>query len=113
MPSFQNLLLAAVAATAAQAYSNNCDGSLFSPTRSDCDTGVSHIDPGATYNDQAQFSSGNCYIIYATNGAGPQPVSGQVLINTANAILDECSNLHGSYGTNNCESCHVTVNYRS
>ncbi|KAI1145051.1 hypothetical protein F4825DRAFT_457905 [Nemania diffusa] len=103
MPSFKNLFMAAVAATATQAYSN----------KADCVTGISHINPNTQYSDQAQFSSGDCYIIYATNNAGPQPISGQVLIDTANDILDECSSLHGSYGTNNCASCHVTVNYRS
>ncbi|RWA07876.1 hypothetical protein EKO27_g7228 [Xylaria grammica] len=114
MFSFKNLLLAAVAATATQAYSNNCDGSFFSPTLGDCKTGLANINVYTQYSDHSQFSYGNCYIIYATNGAGAQPVSGQVILDTANNILNQCSSHHGSYGTNNnCASCHVTVNYRS
>ncbi|GAW17488.1 hypothetical protein ANO14919_069450 [Xylariales sp. No.14919] len=113
MFSSKNLLLAAVAATATQAYSNNCDGSFFSPTLGDCKTGLANINVYTQYSDHSQFSHGNCYIIYATNGAGAQPVSGQVILDTANNILSQCSSHHGSYGTNNnCASCHVTVNYR-
>ncbi|KAF2966576.1 hypothetical protein GQX73_g7030 [Xylaria multiplex] len=113
MPSFKSLILATAAAATTQAYSNNCAGSAFSPSLSDCQAALGNINTGTSYSDQSQFSSGNCYVIYATNGAGPQPVSGQTILDTANAILDQCSSRHGSYGTNNCESCHVTVNYRS
>ncbi|KAI9059200.1 hypothetical protein FKP32DRAFT_1580372 [Trametes sanguinea] len=96
-------------------YSNNCKGSLecsLSIGR-DCARAIASVDQSATYNDQAQFSIGNCYMIYATNGAGDQPVSGAVIIDTARSILDGCSNICGSFGTNNCASCHVTLNYRA
>ncbi|TFY51700.1 hypothetical protein EVG20_g10875 [Dentipellis fragilis] len=97
-------------------YSNNCSGSglCSSSIDGDCEDAIATVNPGATYSDQAQFSVGNCYMIYATNGAGAQPVSGQTIINTANNILNVC-NPCGSYGTNNggCSSCHVTLNYRS
>ncbi|KAI3317049.1 hypothetical protein HD806DRAFT_541659 [Xylariaceae sp. AK1471] len=95
MPSFKNLFLAAVAATATQAYSSNCAGSLLSPSLDACSTALSHIDPGTQYSDQSQFSSGDCYVIYTTNSAGAQPVSGQLTLNTAKDILNECSSLRG------------------
>lgn len=49
------------------------------------------------------------------SGVGHQPVSGQVIIDTANTILGHCSHTCGSYGTNTagCSSCHVTLNYRA
>ncbi|TFK54727.1 hypothetical protein OE88DRAFT_1598187, partial [Heliocybe sulcata] len=80
---------------------------------SDCQAGLALIQKGANYTDQAQFSSGHCYILYATNGDGPQPVSGQVIYDTANVILNNCDIRCGSYETGNCEKCHVTINYRS
>ncbi|KAH9894827.1 hypothetical protein C8Q73DRAFT_645877 [Cubamyces lactineus] len=99
-------------------YSNNCKGSGLCGSidiRADCGKAIATVNAGASYTDQAQFSVGDCYMIYATNGAGDQPVSGQTIIDTANTILDTCSNGCGSYGTNNvgCSSCHVTLNYRS
>ncbi|KII83344.1 hypothetical protein PLICRDRAFT_32926 [Plicaturopsis crispa FD-325 SS-3] len=98
-------------------YSNNCKGSSFCSAgiEGDCENAIGTVAPSATYTDQTQFSYGNCYMIYATNGAGAQPVSGQVIINTANTILSACGDSCGSYGTNNngCSSCHVTLNYRS
>ncbi|KAF9818975.1 hypothetical protein IEO21_02389 [Rhodonia placenta] len=98
-------------------YSNNCKGSgLCSDSiRNDCQQAIDNVNAGATYSDQAQFSVGNCYMIYATNGAGAQPVSGQTIIDTADTILSSCSDTCGSYGTNNngCSACHVTLNYRS
>ncbi|CDO70454.1 hypothetical protein BN946_scf184496.g3 [Trametes cinnabarina] len=98
-------------------YSNNCKGSgLCSNTiRSDCEKAIATVNPSSSYSDQAQFSVGHCYMIYATNGAGAQEVSGQTIIDTANTILENCSGVCGSYGTNNvgCSSCHVTLNYRS
>ncbi|KAI0014099.1 hypothetical protein F4779DRAFT_560716 [Xylariaceae sp. FL0662B] len=112
MPSMKTILLAGLSATAT-AYSNNCQGSALSPSLSDCETGLRNINQGAQYVDQSQFSYGHCYIIYATNGAGAQPVSGATIYSTAMNILNQCSARHGSYGTNNCASCHVTVNYRS
>ncbi|KAA1470662.1 hypothetical protein DENSPDRAFT_879879 [Dentipellis sp. KUC8613] len=97
-------------------YSNNCKGSglCSSDIDDDCRSAINSVVAGDTYSDQAQFSVGHCYMIYATNGAGAQPVSGQTIINTANTILSNC-NPCGSYGTNNagCSSCHVTLNYRS
>ncbi|KAH9891310.1 hypothetical protein C8Q73DRAFT_747268 [Cubamyces lactineus] len=110
-------VLAALAALTAE-YGNNCNGSGLCTSRNirgDCAQAIASVNAGATYTDQAQFSVGSCYMIYATNGAGAQPVSGQVIINTANTILGTCSHACGSYGTNNggCSSCHVTLNYRS
>ncbi|KAI0328407.1 hypothetical protein GY45DRAFT_1010505 [Cubamyces sp. BRFM 1775] len=99
-------------------YSNNCKGSGFcgtKPIRADCGKAIATVNPDASYTDQAQFSVGDCYMIYATNGAGQQSVSGQTIIDTANTILDTCTYGCGSYGTNNpgCSSCHVTLNYRA
>ncbi|KAL7281078.1 hypothetical protein ACG7TL_004381 [Trametes sanguinea] len=120
-------------------YGNNCSGSFVcAPSLgADCARAVASVNPSATYTDQAQFSVGHCYskphsieqvvsarrklisyitlVIYATNGEGAQPVSGSVIIDTARSILSTCSNVCGSFGTNNagCPSCHVTLNYRS
>lgn len=53
-------------------------------------------------------------MVYATNGAGEHKVDGKTIRNTAQSILDSCGHHKGSYGTNNdCDSCHVTVNYRA
>lgn len=52
-------------------------------------------------------------MVYATNGAGVEPLSGQTIRDTAQEILSNCGGGKGSFGTNNCGSCHVTVNYRS
>ncbi|RDW93603.1 uncharacterized protein DSM5745_00925 [Aspergillus mulundensis] len=109
---FSTLINLGLIATGALAYTNNCKGSSNSPSITDCQAALRNIDTSATYNDQSQFSVGNCYMIYATNDAGEQPVSGQVLYDTAKSILDTCGHHKGSYGTNNCDSCHVTVNYR-
>ncbi|OSC99404.1 hypothetical protein PYCCODRAFT_842578 [Trametes coccinea BRFM310] len=120
-------------------YSNNCKGSLACSHQIavDCAKAIASVDQTATYTDQAQFSVGNCYskslssvlvcsevtgeadipsvilVIYATNGAGEQPVSGAVIIDTTRSILNACSNICGSFGTNNCPTCHVTLNFRS
>ena len=63
------------------------------------------------YNDQAEFSVNTCYVKYATNGSGAQAVSGSLIKSTIAAIRSSCPCV-GSYGTNNCVQCHVTVNYR-
>ncbi|KAF2724494.1 hypothetical protein K431DRAFT_291589 [Polychaeton citri CBS 116435] len=82
----------------------------------DCHNGMATIDKGATYGDQSQFSSGNYYLIYSTNRAGEQPVSGQVIYDNIQTVLNNCATVYpyyvGSYGTGNCPKCHVTVNYR-
>ena len=94
-------------------HRSSCAGSSLTPSLSDCEKALANINTGSTYTDQAQFSVGTCYMIYATNGAGPQSLSGQGILDTAQSILDDCTGYKGSFGTNNCESCHVTVNYRS
>ncbi|KAJ3009764.1 hypothetical protein NUW54_g2681 [Trametes sanguinea] len=93
-----------------------CTGSL----RSNCNVALALIDP-----DTIEFSSlrmplwlliGTAStVIYDTGGAGQNPVSGQTIINTAKAILQECGQTCGSYGTNNdgCTTCHVTIDYRA
>ncbi|KAI4606395.1 hypothetical protein J4E80_010147 [Alternaria sp. BMP 0032] len=95
------------------AYSDNCDGSSRSPNLSECYVGIARIDVNAYYNDQQEFSQGSCFIKYATNGSGQQAVRGQVIKDKAEYILAHCGKSHGSYGTGNCDKCHVTVNYRS
>ncbi|OSC99402.1 hypothetical protein PYCCODRAFT_1427235 [Trametes coccinea BRFM310] len=98
-------------------YGNNCKGSfLCTPSLgADCARAVSSVNPSASYSDQAQFSVGHCYMIYATNGEESDPVLGSVIVDTARSILSDCENVCGSYGTNNvgCSSCHVTLNYRA
>ncbi|TFY62174.1 hypothetical protein EVG20_g6803 [Dentipellis fragilis] len=68
-------------------YGNNCRGSglCSSSIDGDCEDAIATVNPSATYSDQAQFSVGNCYMIYATNGAGAQPVLSNVVM--ANAAL--------------------------
>ncbi|TFK54726.1 hypothetical protein OE88DRAFT_950256 [Heliocybe sulcata] len=112
---FARAATASVLTERAALYGNNCKGSGLCPANyiaNECRAGMALIDRGATYTDQAQFSNGHCYIIYATNGAGPQPVSGQVIYDTANTILNDCQHSCGSYGTGNCDKCHVTLNFR-
>lgn len=70
------------------------------------------IDITWDYKDQDEFSPGTCMIKYRTDGHGPQKVSGQVIRDTAARIMDKCEGGHGSMGTGNCETCHVTMNYR-
>lgn len=48
----------------------SCQGSSKSPTTDNCLEGLKTINPSAIYSDQSQFSTGNCYIIYATNDSG-------------------------------------------
>jgi hypothetical protein len=90
----------------------SCIGSAIQPSLDSCLKGIASIGSTGVYSDQTQFTSGNCYIKYATNGKGSQPIGGQRLIGTANKILNECRE-YGSYGTSNCEACYVTINYRS
>ncbi|KAM0804888.1 hypothetical protein BDR22DRAFT_799664, partial [Usnea florida] len=93
-------------------YRSSCAGSSFSPNLGDCERALAKINTGSFYSDQAQFSVGTCYMIYATNGAGLQALSGQTIYDTAQSILSKCSGYEGSLGMDNCKSCHVTVNYR-
>lgn len=83
----------------------------------DCRRGMATIRGDTMYPDQSQFSFGHCYIKYATNGSGEQLVSGQTILDTINAIFEDCGTFYGtwvgSFGTNNCDACNVTVNYRA
>ncbi|EYE99782.1 uncharacterized protein EURHEDRAFT_373693 [Aspergillus ruber CBS 135680] len=97
----------------ASAYDSNCEGSFIPIKKEQCIDALNNIDTTKTYKDQQEFSSGHCYLKYATNGSGDQDLSGQRIRDVAQNILDNCSDGHGSYGTGNCEKCHVTVNYRS
>ncbi|KAL7281090.1 hypothetical protein ACG7TL_004394 [Trametes sanguinea] len=98
-------------------YGNHCGANTkCTPSlRANCEVAIALIDPDTMYGDQSQFSASRCYMIYDTGGAGENPVSGQVIIDTAKAILLECAQTCGSYGTNNagCTTCHVTINYRA
>ncbi|KAE8314550.1 ubiquitin 3 binding protein But2 C-terminal domain-containing protein [Aspergillus transmontanensis] len=92
----------------------SCKGSSNSPSITDCQEAIRRIDEGSSYGDGAEFSVGNCYMVYATNGDGEHKVEGKTIRNTAQSILDSCGHHKGSYGTNNnCDSCHVTINYRA
>ncbi|KAL2782679.1 hypothetical protein BJX66DRAFT_320134 [Aspergillus keveii] len=108
-----SLLNAGLLIASAQAYTNNCEGSTYSPSITDCQAAIRNIHVDQAYVDQAQFSVGDCYLIYATNDSGDQTIGGQLLRDTAEAILDTCGHHKGSFGTNNCDECHVTMNYRS
>lgn len=97
----------------------SCKGSAVSlgPHLGDCFVGIRKIDQNAMYNDQAQFSYNNCYLKYATNGSGAKPIKGIDIVNKINEIIASCrppnGYYSGSFGTGNCDACHVTVNYRA
>ncbi|KAJ5799063.1 uncharacterized protein N7518_001131 [Penicillium psychrosexuale] len=98
------------------AYNNNCEGSGAAGIAlipQNCINAKNAIDTSATYTDGTEFSKGNCYVKYATNGSGDQPISGQDIVNTMTTIMDSCDLRIGSFGTGNCDSCHVTINYRA
>ncbi|KAL6233418.1 hypothetical protein BDW75DRAFT_242047 [Aspergillus navahoensis] len=109
---FGTILSLGLLSMSALACSNNCKGSSDSPSITDCQAALRNIDTSATYADQAEFTVGNCYVVYATNGSGEQRLSGQKNYDTAKTILDTCGHHKGSYGTNNCDESHVTINYR-
>ncbi|KAI1343062.1 hypothetical protein F5Y15DRAFT_412729 [Xylariaceae sp. FL0016] len=90
----------------------HCKGSALSPKVGDCWSAIDGIDVSGTFVDQTEFSVGSCYVKYATNGNGDQPISGQTIKDTCNAILDKCGSGHDSVGTGNCDECHVTMNFR-
>lgn len=73
-------LLAAAASTSA--YPDNCDGSFFSPKVEDCNKALTTIDRYAAYEDGREFSVGTCYLVYKTDGAGPQAIIGETIYNS-------------------------------
>ncbi|KAK1146857.1 hypothetical protein N8T08_002175 [Aspergillus melleus] len=107
-----SLVTFALLVTGSLAYNNNCKGSSRNLNTKDCDKALNSINKDLTYKDQSQFSVGNCYVIYATNGSGDKRVSGQKIHDTVKTIIDTCSDHKGSFGTGNCDACHVTVNYQ-
>jgi len=91
----------------------SCQGSTNSPEVAECYVGIGNIDASATYSYNQEFSHKSCYIKYATNdGNVAHPVSGQKIKDVASSIVANCGHHKGSYGTENCDGCHVTVNYR-
>lgn len=94
-------------------HSPSCKGSTFSPNIDACYAGLANIDVNADYDDGYEWSSCDCYMVYATNGSGEEPISGQTLKTITTNILQQCGHHKGSFGTGNCNKCHVTVNYRS
>ncbi|KAI4638771.1 hypothetical protein J4E93_009799 [Alternaria ventricosa] len=98
------------------AYTNNCKGSTNSPNLAECKDAIdNNINAGVTYYHDQEFSYGNCFVKYATKDKASvsHPVSGQTIKDVARRILAECGHHKGSYGTDNdCEQCHVTINYR-
>ncbi|KAI4677321.1 uncharacterized protein J4E88_007129 [Alternaria novae-zelandiae] len=98
------------------AYTNNCKGSTNSPLIAECrDAIANNINAGLTYSHDQEFSYGTCYVKYATNDKASvsHPVSGQKIKDVATRILNECGHHKGSFGTDNCDGCHVTVNYKA
>ena len=65
------------------------------------------------YSDQDQLSFGHCYIKHATNGMSPRSILGHRIEGATNDILNESLYQHCSFGTGNCDLCHVPINYRS
>ncbi|RJE19783.1 hypothetical protein PHISCL_07881 [Aspergillus sclerotialis] len=107
------LVLAASLATATLAYDSNCEGSFLPVSKEECAEAINNIDTTKNYSEDTEFSSGHCYLKYATNGGSDSEVSGQEIRDVAQNIIDNCHDSHGSYGIDNCDECHVTVNYRS
>ncbi|TFY57730.1 hypothetical protein EVG20_g8426 [Dentipellis fragilis] len=89
-------------------YTNTCGGSSLcsAAISDDCHNAILSVSPGIAYTDQAQFNAGHCSLTYETDGAGAEPLSGQIIIDTANQILDDCQPC-GSYGTNNAGLEHA------
>lgn len=81
------------------------------PKESACSLGIHTINVTATYRDQDEWSPDDCMIKYRTDGAGDWEISGQTIKDVASQLLADCEG-HGSYGTGNCPTCHVTMNYR-
>ncbi|KAL8731340.1 MAG: hypothetical protein Q9181_004337 [Wetmoreana brouardii] len=92
----------------------SCAGSYRWQKRGDCEAAIKRIDSQAIFTDGAEFSVGTCYIKYSTDDGGPAPVIGEVIHETAwQLYYNYCAKeRHGSFGTDNCDGCHVTVNYR-
>lgn len=79
----------------------------------DCKRNMATIKPEILYTGGHQWSDQHCMIQYRTGHAGDHPLLGKVIYDTINAILDKCKEHHGSFGTGNCDTCGVTVNYRN
>ncbi|KAL8824170.1 MAG: hypothetical protein Q9170_008235, partial [Blastenia crenularia] len=47
---------------------HSCNGSTKLPRATDCEKAMSHISPTSTYTAGAEFSVGNCYVAYLTDG---------------------------------------------
>ncbi|KAI1343063.1 hypothetical protein F5Y15DRAFT_412730 [Xylariaceae sp. FL0016] len=106
-------LAASILLSGTWAYNDNCKGSTLHPNINNCMWAMeNNIDQGATYSDGQEFSFQDCYIKYATNGSGAQSISGADIYQTCRTIIEACGFAHGSYGTGNCDECHVTMNYR-
>jgi hypothetical protein len=50
--------------------SQSCEGLTYSPSITDCQAAIRNIHVDQAYVNQAQFSVGDCYLIYATNDSG-------------------------------------------
>lgn len=92
---------------------------MYAPRIDDCWAGMrDNIDPTRKYQDEHVFSYGTCFMVYRTDGAIDFPLSGQVINDTLTRMLKECCcdargyNHRGSFGTGNCDQCHVTVDYQ-
>ncbi|KAK4691850.1 hypothetical protein P7C71_g5245, partial [Lecanoromycetidae sp. Uapishka_2] len=91
----------ALLCTVVTAYPHNRKGFSNSPRLTDCQVALQNINTGQIYSDGAQFSVGSCYMVYATNGARAQTISGQIIYDIAQNILNDCGHYRGSFGTNN------------
>ncbi|KAL8918441.1 MAG: hypothetical protein Q9208_007347 [Pyrenodesmia sp. 3 TL-2023] len=83
------LVLVAITPTSlgVTAYVNNCEGSSRDFLIGNCYAAMDKINNTVFYTDQQQFSTKQCYMKYATNKSGLQPVSGAVIRDAARWIL--------------------------
>lgn len=99
-------------ATTTLAYYNDCKGSSYFPDNADCIEGIRAINVTSDYEPSDEFSVRSCMIQYRTDGRDSQKISGQIIRNVAKRIMEGCLCGRGSLGTGNCETCHVTMNFR-
>ncbi|KAK3717803.1 hypothetical protein LTR37_005574 [Vermiconidia calcicola] len=99
------------------AYHDNCKGSSYNPPLMDCWTGYQSIDEDQMYAGKCDFSFNECYIVYTDEShdgcVGGVGITGKAIKQTVYDILDTCYEWKGSFGTYDCDDCHVTVNYRT
>ncbi|KAL8963436.1 MAG: hypothetical protein Q9193_000306 [Seirophora villosa] len=113
------LLLLLTTAIAVSGWLDDCGGHIRTARPEHCRVSISRIDVAQNYTDGAEFSYKTCFVVYRTVGRGPQPVSGQIIIDTIHRMYEKCPrhkhgglSTRGHFGTGNCNACHVTIDHQ-